>query len=181
MDTSTYPYVSLDEALIAGRKMYLYTKKAAAPVNSIVVDVWGFTQTSSRGGRVLGALRAFGLLEHASSSKGKMIKLSASALLLLLDEESPRRADALKAAALAPKLYALCWKHWGAEMPPSMRSTLLLEGDFTEVTVDQFLRNYKKTIEYAGLLVSDTSSAIVNNSGPGSSRVLFGDVAFEVS
>jgi hypothetical protein len=149
----SYPYVDLEQGIALARKMYDFTKRAPAPLDSVISDAWKYSATSSSGQKVLAALKAFGLVEDAPGTNGKALKLTQRSIRILLDEEdSSERRDEIKKAALSPKWYEFCWKTWGKDMPASMRSNLLIEHGFVDTTVDSFLKDYKKTIAFAGLL-----------------------------
>lgn len=150
----SYPYVGLEEAIGLTQKMYDYTKRAAAPVDSIITDAWSYSPTSSSGIKVLAALKAYGLVEDGAAASGKAsLKLTPRSIRILLDEpDSPARRDEIRKAALSPKWYDYCWKTWGKEMAASMKSNLLIEHGFVDSTVDGFLKDYRKTIGFAGLL-----------------------------
>lgn len=152
----SYPYVGLEEAITLSQKMYDYTKRAPAPVDSVVTAAWKYTPTSSSGIKVLAALKAFGLVEDAAAASGKpTIKVTPRTIRILLDDQdSTERRDEIRKAALSPKWYEYCWKNWGKEMPASMKSTLLIEHGFVDSTVESFLKDYRKTMAFAGLLDS---------------------------
>ena len=150
----SYPYVGLEDAIGLARKMYDYTKKGAAPVDSVVKDAWKYTATSSSGQKVLAALKAFGLVED-TQEKGSVaaLKLTPRAIHILLeDQDTPEKREEIKKAALSPKWYEFCWKTWGKEMPPAMKSNLLIHHGFVDSTVEGFLKDYRKTMAFAGLL-----------------------------
>jgi hypothetical protein len=149
----SYPYVGLEEAIGLTRKVYDFAKRGSAPTDSVITDAWKYSTTSSGAQKMLAAVRAFGLVEDAPGTSGKSLKVSNRAIRILLDEaDSSERKEEIRKAALAPKWYAYCWRTWGKEMPPSMRSNLLIEHGFVESTVEGFLKDYRKTIAFAGLL-----------------------------
>lgn len=149
----SYPYVDLEGAIAFSRKVYDYAKRGPAQLESVITEAFKFSPTSSSGEKVTAALKSFGLIEDAAGTNGKAVKLSARAVRILLDEpDSAERKEELKKAAIAPKWYEYCWKKWGKEMPPAMRSNLLIEHGFVESTVDAFLSNYRKSIAFAGVL-----------------------------
>lgn len=150
----SYPYVGLEEAISLTQKMYDFTKRVAAPVDSITTGAWKYTTTSSSGIKVLAALKAFGLVEDAASASGKAsIKVTQRAIRILLDDQdSPERREEIQKAALSPKWYEYCWKTWGKDMPASMKSVLLIEHGFVDSTVESFLKDYRQTMAFAGLL-----------------------------
>lgn len=161
----SYPYVNLEEAIGLARKVYDFTRKSAAPLESVIKEAWDYSATSSSGDKVLAALKAFGLVEELASGDAKMLKISDRGYRILVDDEkSPERLTALAEAALSPKWYRFCWEKWGAEMPPSMRSNLLFEHRFVESTVDRFIEDYKKTIEFGGVLSGAEAVPTAKNS-----------------
>lgn len=149
----SYPYVALEEAIALTKKMYDYAKRAPAAAEAVVTEAWKYSPSSSGSQKVLAALRSFGLVEDAPGTNGKSIKISPRGIRILLDDEnSAERKDEIRKAALAPKWYEYCWKTFGKEMPASMRSNLLIEHGFVDTTVEGFLKDYRKTIAFAGLL-----------------------------
>lgn len=159
-----YPFVNLEEAIALTQKMYGYSKRSPAVADSVVRDAWDASPTSSSSVKFIAALKYFGLIEDAPTPTGKpdskLIKVTDRAYRIIADsEESPERKQAVKDAAISPKWYQFCWNKWGKDIPQSIRSTLLFEEGFVESTVDGFIKDYKKTIEYAGLLADDSSTS----------------------
>lgn len=149
----SYPYVGLEEAIALARKVYDHAKRGPAPIDSLITEGFKYTSTSSSGAKVLAALRAFELIEDAPGANGKAVRLTPRSVRILLDDpESAERKDEIKTAALAPKWYEYCWNKWGADMPPAMKHNLLVEHGFVESTVDGFLKDYRTTMAFAGLL-----------------------------
>lgn len=162
----SYPYVGLEDAIALTRKMYDYAKRATAQTESVVKEAWKYSPSSSGSHKVLAALRAFGLVEDAPGTSGKSIKITSRGIRILLnDEDSQERKEEIRKAALAPKWYEYCWRTWGKEMPPAMRSNLLIEHGFVDTTVKGFLKDYRKTIAFAGLL-DDVNLSKTENGTP---------------
>jgi hypothetical protein len=65
----------------------------------------------------------------------------------------PRHQAAIRDAALAPKLHAELWDQYGAEMPADIevRRFLIRGRNFYDRAADKFIREYKATLEFAGL------------------------------
>jgi hypothetical protein len=149
----SYPSTDLEGAIAYTRKVYDYVKRGSAAVDAVVKDGLKLSPTSSGSQKTIAALRSFGMIEDAPASNGKAIKLSTRAIRILLDDQdSTERNEELKKAALSPKWYEYCWSKWGKDMPPAMRSNLLIEHGFIESTIDGFLSDYRKSIAFAGLL-----------------------------
>ena len=81
---------------------------------------------------------------------------------ILLDQrpESTERDEAIKRAALTPKIHSVLWKKWGFPLPSddNLRHALIFDWKFNENSVDDFIREYKDTIRFAKLAESYTLS-----------------------
>jgi hypothetical protein len=115
---------------------------------------WGYSPKSSGGKQTIAALRAFGLIEGDT-----LVKLSGRALRILLDERdgSEERERLLKQAALMPPLHSKLWERYGPELPSdqTLRLSLILDEGFNENSVDDFLTEYKETLEFAKLRAAE--------------------------
>jgi len=152
-----YPFVDLEHAVEFAEKAYQYSRRSPAQADAIIQDAWKYSPTSSGSRKTLAALKYFGLFEEVGGTDGRLVRITDRAYRILVDDpNSAERRQALRDAALSPKAYLLCWNRWGAEMPPSMRSSLIFDEGFIESTVDNFISDYKTSIEYAGLL-ADTN------------------------
>lgn len=155
-----YPYINLADAVALSRKLFDFTKRAPANLNAVLKDKWEYSPTSSSAVKVVAALKYYGLIElvpGANKDAPESIRVSDRSYRILVDTDgSSERAKALRDACLSPKAYKLCWDTWGRELPDSMRSTLIFGHGFNDSTVDIFLTNYKKSIQFAGLLEPDS-------------------------
>ena len=147
-----YPFIHLEQAVALTRELYEFAKRTSANLEAVLREKWGYSTTSSSAVKIVAALKYYGLVDTAPSEKGDTIKITERAYRILVDTpDSPERKQALKDAFISPKSYKLCWDKWGADMPPSMRSTLIFEEGFVETTVDAFLTNYRKSLDFSGL------------------------------
>ena len=150
-----YPYINLAEAVGLAKKLYDYGKRSHVNLNSVVKEAWGYSPSSSSAVKIVAAMRYFGLIEvieAKTADRQDTARITDRAYRILIDsEDSPERAKAIRDAMLSPKAYKLCWDIWGADLPPSMRTTLLFEHGFIVASVDQFLNNYEKSLAFAGL------------------------------
>jgi hypothetical protein len=161
-----YPYMNLESAVDLSRQLYEYAKRTPATLNAVLKDKWGYSPTSSTAVKTVAALRYYGLVDLIlASDKSESIKITDRAYRILVDSpNSPERSQAIRDACLAPKAYKMCWDQFGPDMPDSMRSTLIFQHGFNESTVDGFLTNYKKSVQFAGLM--DTSGEKKQESDP---------------
>lgn len=146
----SFPFVGLREALDRARTFYEAEQRNAARPETAAAH-WGYSAKSSGGKQTIAALRAFGLLDGDS-----LVKLSGRALRILLDERegSEERLRLVQQAALMPPVHARLWERYGAELPSlqTLRLSLILDEGFNENSVDDFLTEYRETLEYARLL-----------------------------
>ena len=146
----SFPFVGLREALDRARTFYEAEQRNAARPETAAAH-WGYSAKSSGGKQTIAALRAFGLLDGDS-----LVKLSGRALRILLDERegSEERLRLVQQAALMPPVHARLWERYGADFPSAqtLRLSLILDEGFNENSVDDFLTEYRETLEYARLL-----------------------------
>jgi len=151
----SFPFLGLREALERTRAFYEAEQRNAARPETAAAH-WGYSAKSSGGKQTIAALRAYGLLEGDT-----LVKLSGRALRILLDERegSEDRERLLKQAALLPPLHSRLWERYGPDLPSAqtLRLTLILDEGFNENSVDDFLGEYKETLEFAKLRMMDTS------------------------
>jgi hypothetical protein len=154
-----YPGVDLFNAIRRLKVLYNHERRNSTPVN-VAVGHWGFKPSSGGGFIVIAALKSFGLLVEQGSGPTRTIRASDLGLRIILDEreESKERFDAIKTAALNPKIHADLWKKYGPEIPSdgNLRHYLIFELKFNENTVDDFIKEYRNTIRFAQLTNSDT-------------------------
>lgn len=143
----SFPVVSLRAAVDRARAFYAFEVRNAA-LPEIAVKHWGFSAKSSGGRQILAALRAFGLLEG-----DRAVKLTDRALRILLDERnpSPDRDRLLKEAALMPAIHARLWDAYRSDLPSpqTLRLSLVMDEGFNENSVDEFIEQYRETLEFA--------------------------------
>jgi hypothetical protein len=156
-----YPYVNLEVAISRAKQFYDKEARNAANVN-VALKHWGFVEGSGIGAQTVAALISFGLMQDEGANDKRKVRLTQSALRILLDTrpESKERADLIKQAALAPKIHEQLWSKWKNDLPSdaNLRHSLLFEWEtpFNERAIDFFIREYKDTIAFARLTESDT-------------------------
>lgn len=145
----SFPFISLRVALDRVRAFQAKESRNAAPLE-VAAEHWGYSPKSSGGKQTIAALRAFGLLEGEST-----VRLTDRALRILLDERepSPERDRLLQEAALMPPLHAKLWERYGTGLPSpqTLRMSLVLDEGFNENSVDDFVAQYRETLEFARL------------------------------
>jgi len=101
----------------------------------------------------LAALRKYGLVSESETDKGQE-QLTDLAFRLIVDQpESDAWKEAVKKAALNPKLHSELWEKYGADLPSdeSLRTYLIFDKSFNEGSVPDAINNYRQSIEFAKL------------------------------
>lgn len=148
----SYPAIDLKTAIERARTFYQHEKRSAASV-LVASQHWGYSFSSSGGKQALAALIAYGLMEDKGSGEQRQVQLTDLAFRILLDErsDSPDRDEALRRAALMPKIHTELFGRSPDELPsnPNLRHYLLIEKKFNENAVDDFIRQLRSTAEFA--------------------------------
>ncbi len=169
-----YPYIALPLALEKAAVLWQVEGRHPAAV-SVALQHWGYKEDSSTGFSCVAALKKFGLVDHEGMGETRQVRLSGLALSILLDKnpDSPERRDALRAAALGPRIHAELWERYGTELPSdqSLKRFLVVERSFNEAAVDELLDEYKVTMAFAGLSVGAGATGTTGTSGDGTARL----------
>ena len=144
----SFPFIALHVALQRAKTFHAQERRNAAPLE-VAARHWGYSPKSSGASQTMAALRAFGLLDGEGT-----VRLSDAALRILLDERdpSPERETLLRAAALHPPLHKKLWEHYRGSLPSdaTLRLHLLTEQGFNENSVDEFIAEFRATLDFAG-------------------------------
>lgn len=166
-----YPYVNLETAIQRARAFYEKEGRNTAPL-AVAAKHWGYEAKSSACAQTVAALIGFGLLEDEGMGDKRRLRLTQSALKILLDTrtESSEKAALVRQAALAPRIHQQILDKWGAKgiSDENLRHALIFEWEprFNENKVEGFIREYRDTIAFAKLSESDKiSSEDGNNDG----------------
>jgi len=157
MRSPEHPVIGLEEAVKRAQEFYDHES-----VNYAAVDVakkhWGYGPLSSSGMRTLAALIHYALLEETGAGKERRVRLTKLARAILLDrrEDPTERNEALRVAALNPKLYETLWKQWGPTLPSeaSMEFDLVQKYSFNPDSVRAFIKEFKATMSFANVAQS---------------------------
>lgn len=157
-----YPAFDLEAAVGHAQAIYDRERRHSAPV-AVAAGHCGTALTSSLGLRLISGLKQFGLVVEEGRSADRQIRLSDRALDILLAEstDSPERIEAVRQAALDPKIHKQLWEHYAGNLPSdeSMRVYLIRKLEFNDKKVDRFIRQFRATLAFAGLTQSDMVDA----------------------
>lgn len=162
-----FPFINLETALRRAKEFYGEQQHHAAPVK-VAVKLWGYEEKSSGGLQTTAALVSFGLLSDVGMGFHRRVSLTPLAQKILLNPDANDREQAIKQAALNPKIHRTVWQKWGPNPPEAtLRYALLAEWEpkFNPKTVDAFIHEYRDTIAFAKLTESDKVTSEVKDSG----------------
>lgn len=150
----SYPAVGLRDAVSRVKNLYQKDGKAGAPPKLAAVHI-GFQTPHGQAMAVLSALKKFGLVDMV---KGRLAPTQRAIEILNLPEDDSRRIQALKDAALAPPIYReLVDQHKASGFPADdvLGSELAAYKNFNPNAVAGFVKDFKDTLDFAGLSGSD--------------------------
>lgn len=157
----SYPAIDLEQAVERARRLLERENRHLVPVDT-ALEAWGYSQASGAGMVVLAALKKFGLLEDQGSGLDRRVRLTDTAYEILIDEreESPKRCELLRQAALRPRIHSDLWNRYGRELPSD--STLryeLRKMGFTDDATNKLIAEWRRTFDFAGLSALESASA----------------------
>lgn len=145
-----YPAVGLRNAVERVRSLYQTDGKAGAPAKLAAVHI-GFASPHGEAMSVVAALKKFGLVE---TTKGRVAPTQRAIEIINLPDSDSRRIQALKDAALSPTIYReLIEQHRDTGFPADdvLQSELVTYKDFNPKAVSGFVKDFKDTLDFAGL------------------------------
>ena len=156
-----YPAIGLENAIVKARQLYDAEDQRFTNLEAVAAH-WETLPTNSAFQVTIAALKQFGLLIDEGSKEMRRVKLTPLAMDILIHPEgSAKQIEAIRIAALTPKIHRELWEKYSAKLPSdvSIRVYLLREreeGLFNKNHVDAFIAQFKETIIFAKMSVSDT-------------------------
>jgi hypothetical protein len=129
----------------------LYKADGLAPApKGAALRHMGYEKLHSEAARALSALKSYGLIEETVDR----VKLTQRAIDIVAREEADiRRQAAIREAALGPAIYRELVEHYKPKLPSetSLKADLIAIRKFNPSAVDDFVRDLKDTLDFAGL------------------------------
>lgn len=159
----SYPAIGLAAAIDRASDLYEVEGRSPTPVG-VAVQHWGYAIKSSGGLQTVAALKKFGLLGDEGSGEARKVSLTDLALDIILDERegSSERRAAIQQAALSPPIHRQLWDRHGAALPSdrNLRYELTRELHFGEAAADELIREFRQTLDFAGLGKGDVADTL---------------------
>jgi hypothetical protein len=158
-----YPYIPLGKAIERVEALYAKALHHPVPV-TVAAEAWGYGAKSSGLFATIAALKQFGLLLDDGSGDKRRFKVSDGGIRIVRDPDpgSEKRRDAIRHAALSPRIHRELWDLYGVAgvsgaMDVAIKSYLTLDradngaAPYGDKAADELVEEYKQTITYAGL------------------------------
>ena len=171
-----FPIIPLYDA-IAKADVFYKADKGAAATTETLAHHWGSSIKSSAFLQWVASLKKFGLLEEVDGA-GRQLKLTRLAQdIVLLPDGEPKRATAIKRAALSPKAFRELWDAHGTSLPSdhNLRHQLVTASGYKPDSAADLIRQYKRTVGFAKLTDADKDGeTAVDAARPSGNAVLNG-------
>jgi hypothetical protein len=163
-----FPYVGLERALSKAEQLYNAVRHHAAAM-ATAAKAWDTGPKSSATLQSAATLIQYGLLDDEGSGESRKVKLTPLALKIIMDKRpgSADRADAIKDAALSPRIFAELYEQYGTAIgidDALLVHTMTVEriqagkAPYSEDSAADVVRVYRDTMAFAGLGDSDMVS-----------------------
>jgi hypothetical protein len=146
-----YPAIGLRAAIEKVRLLYDADKRAGAPIDAALRHM-GFSTKHGQALAVLSALRKFGLVDESS---GRIVPTQRAVDLLNFPDQDTRKIRAIRDAALSPEIYRELYEQYKSTGIPSeetLRAELIADKGFNPNAVEDFIRDFKETLIFAGIM-----------------------------
>jgi len=155
----SFPFISLGKAVDRARAVADAHKRS--PTRPATVgETWGYAPASSGLQQTIAALKAYGLMEDVGRGQDRRVQLTDLAWRILHDSRPGAKEQAVREAALRPRLFAEYAGQWVPERPSDHHclSELHLDRGFTQQAAELFLRVFDETVSFANLKDGDNLS-----------------------
>jgi hypothetical protein len=147
-----YPAIDLGEAIERAKALYDQDKTAVVAMDTAAKHI-GFAKAHGQALMFLSALRKFGLVEYPSD--GKVVVTRRAVEILTFPNGHERKLRAMQEAALNPAIYSELlekYKDSGLPSDEAISAELVADRGFNPSAVGAFLKDFRESLEYAGLL-----------------------------
>ena len=153
-----YPVLNLEDAIARTKVLYDEDATHYMPIH-LAHERWKYKPFGSIADQTTAALRAYGLLDVDGEAKKRRVRVSDSGERVI--RSAPNRDVLIREAALRPAIHRELWEKFAQSGLPSdglIRSYLEWErpaGTFNKDVVDDVIKRFRETIEFANLKTGD--------------------------
>ncbi|MCH7690680.1 MAG: hypothetical protein IIA17_06500, partial [candidate division Zixibacteria bacterium] len=136
-----FPAVSLKKGIELTKTIYDQDKISKIP-ERIAHERWGYKPYSSVAGQLVGAVKAYGLIEVEGKGKNRYVRISDTGRRIVLETQD--KLKLLKKAALLPHINRTLWEKYEGYLPQDdvLREYLIFTLKFNEDSVDYFITQF---------------------------------------
>lgn len=147
-----YPYFDLERSLARAAALFQAERMHWTPVEA-ALHQWGYTNPGGKAAMTLSSMKQFGLIEDQGRGEARRVRVTTRAHDILNTPHAEERSALLRQAALAPEIHREMWNAFGNALPSddSLVWTLSKEHGFTRAGAEDFVRQWKRTMQYAGI------------------------------
>ncbi|CAE6852634.1 hypothetical protein [Paraburkholderia aspalathi] len=149
-----FPFIPLEPALQRAQVLYSHERRGSAPA-AAVAKHWGYTESSSAFKQTVAALKSYGLLIDEGGSSGRMVRLTETALRILLDQrpDTEEKASFIRNAALNPAVASEVFKRWPDGLPSehTLSHYLMFDRGFQEETAMRVVKILRLNDAFANI------------------------------
>lgn len=154
-----YPAIDLQTAIARAAVLWTKINRHAAPLDSIAA-YWGYDPKSSKAMSEAAAMIKYGILSDEGIGSNRTIKLTDAGIKLSYnpDKDSADYLTGLKKTALLPAIHQELWERYQGNLPDDavIKRYLVVDKKFNEQYVDEFISQFRRTIEFAKLGIGDS-------------------------
>jgi hypothetical protein len=145
-----YPLISLEEAVQRAKILWDKDKNSPTPILAAYEHL-GYKTIGGYGGRVLSALKQFGLIYE---KQGDIILTNEAVDLALHEPHDNIYIETVKKLSIKPNIYEKLFNEYSDGLPSdaTLKVKLIKEYEFNPDKVNGFIADFRRTIEYAKLL-----------------------------
>jgi hypothetical protein len=158
-----YPGIDLETAVQRAGQLYDRERLYASPVET-VAQHWGYKSLNGPASVAISALKKFGLVVDEGSGSDRKVRVTDLAIEILQNPSGEARKAAKKEAALSPTIHRELWEQYGPVLPSdaSLRWELTRGRGFTDTGADEFIPEYRATMQFAELAEAELSEALAH-------------------
>lgn len=144
-----FPIIALDTALAKAKLVWDEDKRSPTSLAVLLTHLGYGTKKTGTSGRVVSALRQFGLLD----SQAHTYRLSDLAFQLLNKSDEAELAALRRKAAQMPNIFREILAHYKDGLPSdaTFRDFLIFQKQFNPGSVERFISVFKSTVKFAKL------------------------------
>lgn len=162
----SYPAFGLDTAIQRLKDFHAAQRTNAVSVEAAIESLGYQNPKSSTAQRAVAALLSYNLLTEEGSGASRKVKITdLGRKILLLPEDDSDRIDAVKEAALSPKIYRDMLNEWSDSLPSDteLSKYLTFNKGYNEDAVRTLIKSFRVTYDFAKIGSGEVKLGIESN------------------